>query len=781
MKFKIKILFVFLIIFSISVKINAQSQTINKLKANLFYKITEQLIFGDQSSKIEYYVETYGCSEEFVKELERLKPGVFSDQKYHFSEYNPNANVVDFDILIVDESKNSKLSEIYKKLKKSVDNNNASVVLITSNWSNKEDIIINYKYKKNSDVLTFEYNIENLNKFNTNATKEIHTLNGIDLGAKKMLDKTRKELKEAENKLREKEKQLQEITKELQTQQAKINEQKTQLNEQQKLIEQKQLEIKKQQSRLQNIQAEMKETEYKLEQQKRNFANKEKALNEKQQEILVFQSKIEEMQKRFSEQSKIIEEKTAELDKKTTEIEKVNKQIEQKREELGDLNNIIKWQRYALIIFAFLLALIVILAIWIFRNYRKMRQQNKVLEQQKNEISAQAEELEKANLELEKLSIVASKTSNAVAILDHKGRFEWLNAGFTKLYGYTLQLLKNELNENIENNALYRGIKKTFHKAVDEKKSYYFEHQTFSRDRKKIWVQTAITPIVDYEGNLKQVVLVDSDISVIKQAEEKIAKQNKNIRNSIKYASRIQKATLPSTRILLNYLPNSFILYLPRDIVSGDFYWSAKVNGKIFFAAADCTGHGVPGAFMSMLGITLLNETIASLSDDKLFPNFVLDSLRDKLITALKQSKDEESNKDGIAIALCMVEKNSNIIHYAGAENEMILVRNKEIFSYKADDMLISIPVKGITPFSDKKVEYQKDDMIYLFSDGYPDQFGGPGKRRKKFMIKRLRDLFAKISDEDMGEQKDILLEKHLDWKGENKQLDDIIIMGVRM
>ncbi|MBN2664294.1 MAG: SpoIIE family protein phosphatase [Bacteroidales bacterium] len=758
------------------------AQNTDETRAQLFFKICDELIFIGDASKLDYIVATYGCSNNFIQQLSKAKPGVFNSQRYEIVEYNLASPPPEYDILLIDKSKEADINLIYSKLLTDADNNSRSVAIFTNNWADTNKIVFNIVVEPNSDIVTFEYNTENLNKFNVSTRpNSLVKLNGIDIGARKLLDKTRIELQQAELDLRVKEQELDNTIQELNQQQAKIDAQVKEIHEQQLLIDQIQEDVIRQQSKLQNLEAELYVKRQDLIRQQQKFAQKDIELRQKEQEILDFQAKIDQMQERFLEQTAIIDAKTAELDKKTAEVDQITSEIEDKKRELGNLNNIIKMQRYALIVFGFLMAIIVLLAIWNFRNYRKMQQQNIVLAHQKNEIEAQAEELEKANLELEKLSIVASKTSNAVSILDNSGKFEWINAGFTQLYGYTLQLLKQELDENIEKNELYKGIAETFNKVVTKRESFYFEHESLTRSNKKIWIQTAITPIVNYDGELKQVVLVDSDISIIKEAEQQIAKQNKDIRNSILYASRIQKATLPSTRILLSYLPESFILFLPRDIVSGDFYWSTKIGKKIFFAAADCTGHGVPGAFMSMLGITLLNETISNLTGDQLLPNFVLDELREKLIHALRQSEEGSSNKDGIALALCMVEEGSNTLHYAGAENEIVLVRDGDVYSYKADDMLISLPVKETYPFTNNEIEFIPNDMIYLFSDGYVDQFGGQGPRRKKFMIKRLRDLFGQIYKNTPGEQVDILRQTHLDWKGDNNQLDDIIIMGVKL
>ncbi|MBN2891151.1 MAG: SpoIIE family protein phosphatase [Bacteroidales bacterium] len=774
LKIKLKILFpLFAIILLIGN--TATAQTVDDYKANLFYKIFEKLIFSGDANKMNYVIATHGCSDDFVKKLKAAKPNqFFSGLKFDYVPYDPST-IYDYDIVIVDEKKNSELDKIYSDLLGASTNQNASIALFTNNWNKKEKVTINFVNSESSDFVSFEYYLENLSKFNINVDIALKELNGIDLNAKKLLEEAKNDLQKVQTDLVQKEKDLENTIKELDEQQEKIDEQKIQINSQQREIENKQLEIKKQQSNLQNVIAEMHVAQQKLIRQQESFANKEIELVEKQQAILDYQNRIDEMQSRFEEQSKIIDEKIAEVDE-------VNKQIEEKKKELGVLSDIIKLQRLALILFGFLLGVIIILAVWIFRNYRKMKHQNYVLEHQKSEIETQAEELEKANLELEKLSIVASKTNNAVSILDKKGNFDWINAGFTKLYGYTLQLLRNEIDSNIENIHLYKGISSTFKKVIVEKKSLTFEHESTARNKQLMWIHSNITPILDYDNEVKQVIIIDTDISEIKEAEQHIALQNKSIKNSILYASRIQKATLPSTRILLSYLPDSFVLYLPRDIVSGDFYWSYKIGSKIFFTAADCTGHGVPGAFMSMLGITLLNEIVTKLEFDALRPDIVLNNLREKLIMSLRQKEDDKKTSDGIDLAFCMVETGINKLHFAGAHNELIHIRDGVLTDYHADEMPIGVSSKNnYEPFTNNVIDYQKGDVIYLFSDGYVDQFGGKGTRKKKFMISRLRELFLEINQKSADEQKDILLKEHLEWKGKTKQIDDVLIMGVRL
>ena len=766
-----KIIFIF-IIFLLSINFSLNAQDENDFKVNLFYKIYENLIFVDDASKMNYKIATYGCSDEFVKKLEKAKPSrLATGLVFEFAEYNRNSSSFGVDILIIDESKNSEIDDIYTKLLKE----NVAIALFTNNWYNKNKITINFVSANTGNQVNFEYYIDNIKKFNIGVNQNLHDLGGKDINANILLTQAQDKLDDIQQELVQKEIDLENTIREFETQQEKVELQKTEIFNQQKKIEKQQEEYAIQMSRFQKVNADMQITQHKLIEQEKSFIQKEYELAKQQQEIVDYQKKVDEVQARLVGQQAVIDEKI-------NEVDEVTKQIEEKKKELGIMTDVIRLQRYALILFGLLFAIIVFLIIWVFRSYKKMKHQNEVLEHQKTEIETQTIELEKANLELEKLSIVASKTNNAVSILDENGNFDWINAGFTKLYGYTLQLIKNELNTNISEMSLYKGISEIFMQITEQKQSVSFEHESKTRDNKPMWIHSNLTPILDYKNKVKQIILIDTDISEIKQAEQQIALQNKSITKSILYASRIQKATLPTSKSLHSYLPNNFILYLPRDIVSGDFYWSHKIQDKIFISAADCTGHGVPGAFMSMLGITLLNEIISKLSYNELQPNIILNNLREKLIQALRQSEQDSATSDGIDLAFCMIEPEKKIISYSGAQNELIHIRNGKLTDYIADGMPIGVSVKNnYTSFKNTIIEYQKEDVIYMFSDGYVDQFGGPEKRRKKFMVKRLRELFLEIYDKSSEEQKSILLEKHLEWKGNNKQLDDILVMGIRL
>jgi ligand-binding sensor domain-containing protein len=278
--------------------------------------------------------------------------------------------------------------------------------------------------------------------------------------------------------------------------------------------------------------------------------------------------------------------------------------------------------------------------------------------------------------------------------------------------------------------------------------------------------------------------LIQDQKEIAENQRDFITEQKKEIEDSIHYAKRIQTAALPENVYLNNLFKDYFILFKPRNIVSGDFYWAGTRENKLIIVAADCTGHGVPGAFMSMLGIRFLDEIV---NDNKIIrPDLILNKLRDNIIKALHQTGEMFEAKDGMDIALCSIDYENQILEYAGAHNPLYYIRNNEVQVYKADDMPIAIYEK-MNPFAQHSIKFEKGDCFYIFSDGYPDQFGGP--KGKKFMYKKFRELLAEISVKEMKEQKLMLDQTIEEWKqypdnyGNScfAQVDDICVIGVRL
>ncbi len=257
---------------------------------------------------------------------------------------------------------------------------------------------------------------------------------------------------------------------------------------------------------------------------------------------------------------------------------------------------------------------------------------------------------------------------------------------------------------------------------------------------------------------------------------DKISLQRKDIIDDIHYSKRIQSAILPNEQYLHKVIPQHFILNLPRNIVSGDFYWVGELEDKYIVAVADCTGHGISGAFMTMVGTAFLNEIVNSMTISN--ASEILFELRKLVMKLLKQKGEEGEAADGMDISLIILDKKNKSLQFAGANNPMYLIRNNELQIIKGDRMPIGIHLHFDKPFTDYQFDIHPGDMIYLFTDGYADQFGGPNN--KKFRYKQFQELLMNIHKQQLKEQNKQLYRTITDWKGNNDQIDDILIMGIR-
>jgi serine phosphatase RsbU (regulator of sigma subunit)/CHASE3 domain sensor protein len=263
----------------------------------------------------------------------------------------------------------------------------------------------------------------------------------------------------------------------------------------------------------------------------------------------------------------------------------------------------------------------------------------------------------------------------------------------------------------------------------------------------------------------------------IDQQKSKLEELYNDVTDSIRYAKRLQDSILPPENIMKKWFPLSFVLFKPKDIVSGDFYWMHKIGNKHLFAAVDCTGHGVPGAFMSLVGANGLNGAIKEhkLND----PGMILDDLNAYSHESLNKEGDENAVRDGMDIALCAIDYKNMQLDYAGAYNPLYIIRNGEILITKGDKFAIGSFEPGAKHFNTQSISLEKGDVIYVFSDGYADQFGG--LKGKKFMYRQFRETLFSIKDLPMDEQRALLDQKIEAWKGSFEQVDDILIIGVRI
>ena len=255
-----------------------------------------------------------------------------------------------------------------------------------------------------------------------------------------------------------------------------------------------------------------------------------------------------------------------------------------------------------------------------------------------------------------------------------------------------------------------------------------------------------------------------------------IEKQQKKISDSISYAKKIQTAMNPSEEQIQFALPRSFVYYQPKDVVSGDFPYFLEIGDYIYLGAIDCTGHGVPGAMLAMIGKLILNDVITKMYENG--PGFVLDMLHASVVANLKQDIPELNTNSGMDMILICLNKTNNELTFSGAHRPLILIRNNEIIEYKGSPFPIGgLQYRKRTPFTDEVIELQKGDRVYIYSDGYSDQTGGPkGQKYSSGRIKEMLLAKSKIRIEDMRQ---VIHDDFNDWKGDENQVDDILMIGI--
>ncbi len=278
--------------------------------------------------------------------------------------------------------------------------------------------------------------------------------------------------------------------------------------------------------------------------------------------------------------------------------------------------------------------------------------------------------------------------------------------------------------------------------------------------------------------------VVERTEQVVKQKEEIELKTKeleilfKQVTDSIHYAKRIQEAILPPNNLVKQILPESFVLYKPKDIVSGDFYWIDKKKEWSYFAAVDCTGHGVPGAFMSIVGYNLLKDILKN--TDSIEPSIIMDKMNDGVAHTLHTNTTSgKQTKDGMDMTLCALNYDTLELQFAGAFNPLYIIRGNELIQHKADKFPVGMFIGEKQKFTNHRIQLQKGDTIYIFSDGYADQFGGP--RGKKFMAGNFRQLLSDVSKMPIEKQKTLLNQTIEEWRGNLEQVDDILIIGVKI
>jgi serine phosphatase RsbU (regulator of sigma subunit) len=316
-----------------------------------------------------------------------------------------------------------------------------------------------------------------------------------------------------------------------------------------------------------------------------------------------------------------------------------------------------------------------------------------------------------------------------------------------------------------------------FIKAVSSSLSIIISRERHIREKNKQQKQQEILNQQLFAQNLElesKNIKIEKVTSKLKEQNDKIEKVNKNMTASIEYAKYIQSALLPSDRNLKELIPEHFVFYRPKDVVSGDFYFVKKVKNFIVIAVGDCTGHGVAGALLSALSISILND--GTKRPETYTPDYTLELLRGKIKNTFKQFGSE--NHNGLDISLCTYDTKTKLMQYSGAFNPLVIIRNGELIEYSATRNPIGFyPVEK--RFTNNEIQMQDGDLVYLFSDGYYDQIGGP--KRKKLTKKKFKNMLLEIQDFKLNEQKRILEETFDNRKGDNNQVDDVTVLGLQL
>ncbi|HET8860174.1 PAS domain S-box protein [Marivirga sp.] len=377
-----------------------------------------------------------------------------------------------------------------------------------------------------------------------------------------------------------------------------------------------------------------------------------------------------------------------------------------------------------------------------------------------------------------KMQALSENSIDLITRIDNEGKFFYVNPMIERYTGKRPdQVIQKGLHEADIEPKIVQAWAQLLDK-VREKNEKVTEEVDFPSEMGDRVMQVNAIPEYDEEKVLESILVVSHDITDRKLIELEIASKNKKITESINYAKRIQGAILPNNQVIRQQLPDSFILYKAKDVVSGDFPWYIEVDDAIYIAAVDCTGHGVPGALISLIGYFLLNDIVRSqkISD----PGLILDMLDAGVTSTLRQDQDDSTTKDGMDIAFCKIDKKKNQIEYSGAHRPLYYLHaNGELDEIKGNKFPIGGGIyRNQTNFDNHKIKYKAGDSVFFCSDGFPDQFGGPQNR--KFGPKRLREIIVDNHGKSMDEMHLIFDEAWETWKADYKQTDDVLLIGIR-
>ena len=481
------------------------------------------------------------------------------------------------------------------------------------------------------------------------------------------------------------------------------------------------------------------------------------------------------------------------------------------KKDIDEQNLKLFWNRILLYIFiVFLIILLIFITIYI-RNFKTIARKNslliiheqdianknKELHNQNLQLTLQNEEIQSINesLEEQKIRLIDSEEKfrslvellpEAIFEMDLDGKVIYANDEFYRKLGYDQEDIQNGLNSN----QIFVLTENTINQSFTEEIGRHFsdkhvlkelEYKLLRKDKTSFPVLLSLSSVTRGERIAFRCVFVDISQRVenerkMQDALKDIRKKNKDITDSIEYALHIQNAVLPSGDFISSLFDDYFIINKPHTIVSGDFYYFSKKEEKIVIAISDCTGHGVPGGFMTMLGITQLNEIYNH--DQFCATNKALDIMRNQVIESLNQNISDYGSKDGMDMLLGILDTKTLKLEFSSANQTLLLKRNSVLNIYKGDKMPVGI-YRRMNPYASQEIQLQKGDILYLFTDGIVDLFGGENDRR--LYLKGLQEIILKVSNEGLANQGKMIENHLLLWQGENKQTDDMLMIGLRI
>jgi len=775
---------------------NLFSQSNNPiLKAVIMYRICENVIWPEKS-----IIDTFAFA---LVSTDTQKKQYFSNSLsskklngkpilIHFYHEVNQVPVQNYQVVYFDSVYNSEIDDIL------ADNSYKGILFFTENYHDKSLLSINLK--DNIGKINFEINRSNIKIHQLRVADNLVLLGGDEIDVRELYKQQEAIL------LKEREKFDNLITENKKLKLAVDSNLQLIANQQLKLSNQ-QLEIKQERDKLLNLETAISE-------QSNLLKNKQSELSQTLQQ-LKFQRNLFHINK---EEESRIRNRISELRNTQKENE-----ITIKKQDISIISHVklIREQRiYLSILFIVILAIILLLAFLIrSMQIRKainlsLQQKNDEIQNQNIKIVKQHEEIElqtlllmQNNKELQKLSTVVAKTDNSVAIISTIGTIEWVNEGFKRLRNLSYEQVIDYFGTAYADTLSNANIESLIANCLLYQKSVIFESPLITDDTQtEQWIQTTLSPVVDDNGNITNLIAIDSDITKIKNAEkqiiqaneillkqhaklldqkEKIEQQNFSITSSINYALTIQQAILP-TASETNKFFNSFLIYYPKDIVSGDFYWfnhlPAKENKteKIYAAVIDCTGHGVPGAFMSLIGSRLLNEIV---NEKKITsPKNILAILDNMLKKVLRQETEERL--DGMDVCMCRIEKNAEkyLITFSGAKRPLYYFKKSENVLNRIHGDRITIGGFNLRLTDDHFIHHeivlQSGDLLYLSSDGLIDQ---NSPERKRFGSERLIKTLNFAATVPFNKQKEMIEKEMASFRNNELQRDDITLWGINL